>query len=463
MMHFDKRMNREPVMNALAGEMPFGQRFWLQTALYLRRSGAALILSLHAAIAVAGLATLLVTSEVQAADKKAEKTDKPAGLQTSQKVGVPLQAAIAAIEKKDFEAALKKVDEADAAPKKTDFDQFKIDDIRAYVYVSQGKISPEVVAHYEKSLTTPEYLSPEIVSVRLQQLAIWAFKANDYTKAIDFGNRQLALHPEDLATLNLVALSKYNSKDYKGALASFDLAIAAREQAGGIPDEQWLRLVPSCASQFNDQARYENGFGKLVRYYPKPEHWEKLLNRVLDVEKNDLAMLYVFRLMSDVGVLNTSVSYLEYADHAVENAMPAEALTALEAGFEKKVLGVNDKEKATEQQKLADVKRKAQADKAQLPEIEKEAASAKGAASGQLTAGLGLAYFSFGMYGQAVTALDAGIKKGGLKNIDDYRMVLGISQLRTGQKELARASFQSVPATSPLARVANLWAIRTYN
>lgn len=450
-------------MNALTSELPIGQRFWLQSVLYLRRSGAAFCLALNVTIAIAGLSGVLVTTAAQGADKKADKVEKPVGQQTSPKVGAPLQAAIAAIEKKDFETALKKVDEADAAPKKTEFDQFKIDDIRAYIYVSQGKISPEVIAHYEKSLTTPEYLSPDIVSVRLQQLAIWAFNANNYPKAIEFGNKQLELHPEDLSTLNVVALAKYNSKDYKGAMALFDLAIAAREQAGAIPDEQWLRLVPSCASQFNDQARYESGLSKLVRYYPKPEHWEKLLSRVLDVEKSDLGTLYVFRLMSDVGVLDTSVSYLEYADHAVDNAMPAEALSALEDGFAKKVLGVNDKEKAVEQQKLADVKRKAQADRAQLPEIEKEAASAKGVASGQLTAGLGLAYFSFGMYGQAVTALDAGIKKGGLKNIDDYRMVLGIAQLRTGQKELARASFQSVPATSPLARVANLWAIRTYN
>jgi TolA-binding protein len=67
------------------------------------------------------------------------------------------------------------------------------------------------------------------------------------------------------------------------------------------------------------------------------------------------------------------------------------------------------------------------------------------------------------MYEQAITALDAGIKKGGLKNIDDYRMAMGISQLRTGQKDAARAVFQSIPANSPFARVANLWAIRTYN
>jgi tetratricopeptide (TPR) repeat protein len=301
-----------------------------------------------------------------------------------------------------------------------------------------------------------------MVALRLQHLARWAFNDKSYAKAIEWGNRQLTTHPEDLVTLNVVALAHYNLKDYKSALTLFDSAIAAKEKAGEVPDEQWLRLVPSCASLIGENARYEAGYGKLIRYYPKPEYWEKLLGRVVDVERNDLALLYVFRLMSDVGVLTTPSSYLEYADRAVEKAMPGEALTALEAGFNKKVLGVDDKEKATQQQKLADVKRKAQADKAQLPEIEKEAASPK-ATTGQLSAGLGLAYFSFGMNEQAIASLEAGIKKGGLKNIDDYTMALGIAQLRTGKKDQARATFQSISASSPFARVANLWVIRTYN
>jgi tetratricopeptide (TPR) repeat protein len=411
-------------------------------------------------ILFASSAALIVVPAATAADKAAAA---PEGPKLSPKVGKPLQAAVEAINKKDYDTAQKKIQEADAFDKKTPFDQFKIDDIRAYVYTSQSIVNPEVVAIFEKSLATPEFMDSDMISLRLQHLARWAFNANDYARAIEFGNRQLANHPEDLTTLNVVALAKYNLKDYKGALEALDAAIAAKEKAGEVPDEQWLRLVPSCASLLGDTARYETGYAKLVRFYPKPEYWSKLLSRTLDVEKGDSAVLYVFRLMYDVGTLNSAVLYMEYSDRAVEKAMPSEALTVLESGFEKKVLGADPKEKAAQQQKLAEVKRKAQADRSQLPEIEKEAAGPKSTANGQLSAGLGLAYFSFGMNEQAVKALEEGFKKGGLKNSDDYRMVLGIAQLRTGQKESARTTFQSVPANSPFARVANLWAIRTYN
>jgi tetratricopeptide (TPR) repeat protein len=446
-------------MYLLANKVP--QRFWFNRSVFLglRRAGSSLLLSLN--ILFASGATLIVVPAAVAADKAAAAA--PEGPKLSPKVGKPLQAAVEAINKKDYDSAQKKIQEADAFDKKTPFDQFKIDDIRAYVYTSQNIVNPEVVAIFEKSLATPEFLDPDMISLRLQHLARWAFNDKDYPRAIEFGNRQLATHPEDLTTLNVVALAKYNLKDYKGALEALDTAIAAKEKAGEVPDEQWLRLVPSCASLIGDTARYETGYAKLVRFYPKPEYWGKLLSRTLDVEKGDAAVLYVFRLMNDVGTLNNAVLYMEYSDRAVEKAMPAEALAVLESGFEKKVLGVNDKEKAAQQQKLADVKRKAQADRAQLPEIEKEAAGPKSAANGQLSAGLGLAYFSFGMNEQAVKALEEGLKKGSLKNIDDYRMVLGIAQLRTGQKESARATFQAVPANSPFARVANLWAIRTYN
>jgi tetratricopeptide (TPR) repeat protein len=426
----------------------------------IRQCGAAILLTLSVA-----LTFVIVSVALSTAANAADKADKPAAesLKISPKVSKALQGAMDAINKKDYDGALKKVGEADAVEKKTAFDQFKIDDVHAYVFTSQNIVNPEVIAIFEKSLTTPEFLEPDMVSQRLQHLNRWAYNANDYAKAIEWGQRQLAIHPDDLGTLNVVGLAQYNIKDYKSARASFELAVATKEQVGAVPDEQWLRLIPSCAGLLNDEAGYAAGYGKLVRYYPKTEYWQKLLDRTLDVEKNDLAILYVFRLMADVGALNKPLSYLEYSDRAVEKAMPGEALTVLESGFEKKILGVSDKDKAAQQQKLADVKRKAQADRAQLPDIEKEAASPKAGATGQLTAGLGLAYFSFGMYEQAVTALDAGIKKGGLKNAEDYRMVLGIAQLRTGQKEAARASFQSIPATSPFARVANLWAIRTYN
>jgi len=134
-----------------------------------------------------------------------------------------------------------------------------------------------------------------------------------------------------------------------------------------------LRLVRAEeTAALNDQAAIFGGYQKLVRYYPKTEHWSKVLESLLRVEKNDLAVLYVLRLMADTGVLTIKEYYLEYSQRAVEQALPGEALKVLETGFEKKILEGEQSQRA-----LADVRKKAQTDKAQLPEIEKEVRASK--------------------------------------------------------------------------------------
>lgn len=422
----------------------------------LRAIIAATLLSASSIAGIVGASNFLTTVAV-AADKE------PKAPKVNQKVGLALQAAEAAIRAKDYDLAAAKIKEAEEVKKRTPFDDFKIDEYRAYLYSNQGVKFPEVIAIYEKSLTTPELLAPEAAELRLKQLTALYFNVQNYPKAIEYGKQWLTKHPDDQQIVVLVGKAHYLSKDYAGTLASMKTAIAQSEAAGKVPEEQWLQLVPSSASQLDDQASIVWGYEQLARYYPKPDYWNKLLDRALRAEmNNELGTLYVFRLMDDTAVLAKAENYQEYAQLAVEKAYPGEALKVLESGFAKKVLGNDPKDKAAQQRLLEDVKRKATADRAQLPQAEKEAQSAK-ANSGQLTAGLGLAYFSLGMYPEAAQALDTGIKQGGLKNIDDYRMALGISQYRAGQKESARAQFQQVPAESPLGRVAKLWAIRTYN
>jgi tetratricopeptide (TPR) repeat protein len=418
-----------------------------------KRIGSIISLSL-----VIALGALGVSSLAHAADKK-DKQEKVEGPRLSAKVAAPLQEAWTAITKKDFEAATKKIDEAASFSKKTPYDEFKIAEFRAIVFSTTNM--PEAITIYEKSLANPEFLTPEEIAGRPLLLAQLYFNTKNYPKAIENGKRWLEKNSNDQVSV-LVGKAQYLSQDYKGTIETFEALIASTEAANKVPEELWFQLINSSASPLNDQPKVLATYERLVRYYPKPEYWGKLMERVYFAEKNDFAMLNVFRLMADTGVKMTAENYMEYAQIAADKAMPGEALRVLELGFEKNVLGADEKNKAKQQLALADAKKKAAADKAQLPEIEKEAAGPK-ATTGQLSAGLGLAYFSFGMTEQAVAAIEAGLKKGGLKNIDDYRMVLGIAKLRLGDKEAARAVFQSVPSNSPYARIASIWTIRTYN
>jgi tetratricopeptide (TPR) repeat protein len=328
------------------------------------------------------------------------------------------------------------------------------------MYISQQKF-PEVAAIYEKQLETPQWLQPELAATLEKSVAQLYYNAKSYDKTIEFSQRWLAKNPDDTDMLALLSQTYYVQKDFPHCRDTANTAVSAAEKTGQQPKELWMQLAQTCAVQLDDQATINKSYEKLVRYYPKTDYWDRLISRVIRGERNERTMFHAFRVMSDVGTLKTADQYVEYAQLALDNALPGEAVRVIEKGYEQKVLGADPKEKERHDRLLAKAKQTAQTDKASLPALEKEAQSPKATAG--MEAGLGLAYFNYEQYDKAIPALESGLKKGGLKNAEDYKIALGISQLKSGKKEEARETFKTVPADSQLAKVADLWVLRTYN
>jgi tetratricopeptide (TPR) repeat protein len=427
----------------------------------IRRTGEKSVMkSISSSIRTLALATglaigssILLTSPVLA-----QKPD-PA-LKINKKVGAPLNEALEAVKAKNFDLAAAKVKEAEAVEKKTPYEEFKIRETAAFMYVSQQKY-PEVAAIYEKQMETPEWLPPELSANLEKSVAQLYYNGKNYEKSTEFSKRWLKNHPDDTDILALLSQSYYVSKDFPNCRDTANTAVAAAEKAGQQPKELWMQLAQTCAVQLDDQATVTAAYEKLVRYYPKPDYWDRLLTRVTRGERNDRVMFQVLRVMADVGTLKNADQYMEYAQLALDNALPGEALRAVEKGYEQKVLGTDAKEKERHDRLMTKAKQTAQSDKASLPALEKEAQSPK--ATGGVEAGLGLAYFNYEQYDKAIAALEGGLKKGGLKNPEDYKIALGISQLRSGKKDEARETFKSIPKDSQMARVADMWVLRTYN
>jgi len=378
----------------------------------------------------------------------------------SEKVGKPLKAAQEAIARKQFDLAFAKIREAQAE-KKTAFEEFQINESLAYLYSNEKKYE-EVGAIYEKSLEHPDFLAADQADARVKTVAQLAFQNKQYSKVSEYTKRWLRTHPNDQEMTVMLGNSYYMTKDYRQAREVMNGLIAQAEKNGEAPKEVWLQLVNTCSTELDDSAGIVAALEKLVRYYPKADYWERLLDRASRNERADRVMFQWFRLEFDAGAMKRDDQFMEYAQLASDANLYGEMLRVVETGFEKKILGADEKKKERHTRLLNTAKQKAQADKAQLPQLEKEAQASK-VETGQLDAGLGLVYFGYEMYDQAILALERGIKKGGLKNVEDYKIALGIAQLHKGQKETARSTFRSIPASSPLAKVASMWALRTFN
>ena len=392
----------------------------------------------------------LVSTTAQAAEAAANKV-------TTKAVAEPLKKAQEAMKNKQWDTALSEIKKAQASEKKTPFEAYQIDEFLSYVLVQQKKFS-EATPVFERMLNSG-FMPAEQVDERTKTVAQLHFQNKDYKKAVEWGKKYLDKHPGDEAMSVLVGQSYYVLNDYKNAATTMMGVVTNAEKGGRTPTENWLQIVLSSHFKLDNKDGIADALKKLVRYYPKPEYWENLLDIYRRRDTSDRVTLGFYRLMNDVGTLKQADDYMETAQLAIDAGVPGEAQAVMEKGVQNGTLKSDDKTAQGRYDRLlASAKKSATADKAQLAQLAKEAEKAT---QGQAYVALGQAYLSYGMFDEAIDALKKGIAKSGVTDMDEAQISLGIAYLRKGQKDTARQAFKTVKAESKWHNLAELWEIRT--
>ena len=376
---------------------------------------------------------------------------------TTKAVAEPLKKAQEAMKNKQWDAALTEIKKAQASEKKTPFEAYQIDEFLSYVLVQQKKFT-EATPVFERMLNSG-FMPPDQVDDRTKTVAQLHFQNKDYKKAVEWGKKYLEKHPGDETISVLVGQSYYVQNDYKNAASTMTGVVANAEKGGRTPPENWLQIVLSSHFKLDNKDGIADALRKLVRYYPKPEYWENLLDIYRRKNNGDRVTLGFYRLMNDVGTLKQGDDYMETAQLAMDAGVPGEAQAVMEKGVQNGTLKSDDKTTQGRYDRLlAGAKKSAAADKAQLPQLAKEADKAT---QGQAYVALGQAYLSYGQVDEAIDALKKGIAKGGVTDLDESQVSLGIAYLRKGQKDLARQAFKAVKPESKWHDLADMWEIRT--
>ncbi|MGH8178120.1 MAG: tetratricopeptide repeat protein [Steroidobacter sp.] len=409
--------------------------------------------ALTLAVGAIPVIAVVTPSAVQAAEEA-----KPANKITTKAVAEPLKKAQAAMQAKQWDTALAEIKKAQAAEKKTPFEAYQIDEFLGYVFIQQKKFG-EAAPVFERMLNSG-FLPPEQIDDRTKTVAQLYFQVKDYRKAAEWAKKWLAKYPnqEDMAVL--LGQSQYLLEDWKSAASTMMGVVKNAERSGQTPKENWLQIVLSSYFKLDDKNGIGEALKKSVRYYPKDEYWENLLDIYRRKDTSDRITLGYYRLMNDVGVLKDSGDYVEMAQLALDAGVPGEAQEVVEKGFEKGTLKSADKtEQGRYDRLLNGAKKQAQSDRAALAQLAKDAEKAP---QGQADVALGQAYLSYGQYDEAIAAFQRGLKKGGVTDVDEAQVSLGIAQMKKGQKDQARQAFQTVKDGSKWKDLAELWIIRTH-
>lgn len=411
------------------------------------------------AAAALGLALGTLSAAIVVVPATVQAAEEPAKPKISKQVAIPLQAAQKAMQAKQWEPALAELKKARAVEKRTPGEDYQIDEFEGYILLQQKKYKEAAVV-FERMLNSG-LVPPDQVDERTKAVAQMYFQEKDYKKSIEWARKWLDKHPNQEDMMVLLGQAYYLQEDYKNSGDIMSKVVANAEKAGQTPKENYIQIVMSSHFKLDNKEGTADSLKKLVRYYPKTEYWNNLLELYRRKISGDRAMLGYYRLMNDVGVLKDKSDYMEAAQLAIEAGVPGEAEQTVQKGMDNGTLKSTDKtEQGRYDRLLAAAKKQATTDRASLAQ---QAKDAEKAAQGQADVGLGQAYLSYGMFDEAIASLQRGIKKGGVTDIDEAQISLGIAYLRKGQKDQARQAFKAVKSESKWADLADLWAVRTYS
>jgi tetratricopeptide (TPR) repeat protein len=364
----------------------------------------------------------------------------------SAKVGAPLQAAQQAVQKKNWNAALGKIKEAQAVTPRTPYDDYMINELLWYVYLQQGR-NADAARLLEQQIASSQMPASQKVS-RTKTLAQLQFRAGNYGKAIQSANQYLKSAPGDQEMQLMVAQGYFQQKDYKNAAA-----VAERLAKGSSrPSEDLLQLMQRSYYELKDAEGTARTLELLLRHYPSPDTWARLLGGYISQTNHDHELIALYRLSEDVGALSKPDQYIDMAQ-AVVGGFPLEGQRVLEKGIGSGVFSAEDQARA--QRTLDSAKRRADEQRKAVPGAGQALASAK---TGDAAYEAGKLYFSAGDYAKASAALQKASTLGGLSDADAVQAELGMSLARQGRKADAAKAFDAIKDPE-FAEIAKLWKI----
>lgn len=274
----------------------------------------------------------------------------------------------------------------------------------------------------------------------------------------------------------------FDMRDYAGARAAFQAAIAGGYTEGGVDalladayisdnqaaeglkvldaaiakrgaaaPEDWIRkgiVTAYKAKLANEAVSFST---KLVQGYPGKDNWALSIAVVRDmVQFQNQEQLDLMRLMERTGSWSEARDYFEYIQAADPRRLPAEALKIIDLGVAAGKLQTSDVSvsdaRTVASSRLA-------ADKASLAGLERDARAANATAATAMAGGD--AYLSYGQAAKAEELYQIALTKPGA---DAPRLLtrLGIAQTDLGKTAEAQATFAKV--TGLRAPIAALWS-----
>ncbi len=369
----------------------------------------------------------------------------------SKAMGPPVNEAQAAIAAKDWATAAAKLNAAYALAK-TPNEKLAVEQLRVSVAANANDWALLIKA--VGAIETLNLLPAADMKAYRGVMPEAYKKLNDTPNALKAQKAYFEQYGGTNQEMAVFAQDSVNAGDHATAITYIDKAIAGMKSSGAKAPESFFRVKVRAVQGTGNPAAVYDALGELVVEYPKDEYWAQLVARTQDEPNFGASMrLDMYRALLGAGVKLTAQQKSSAGNEAIERGLPNEALLMLEAA-------VTSGELTSEfdTKNLANAKTQAPKDKAGLAA---ETADALAKGDGATIARIGEAQLSYGDNAKAAEVLQAALAKGiaDAGKADIARLHLGIAQLRSGDKDAARATWATVKADNGAGVLAQNWIL----
>lgn len=382
------------------------------------------------------------------ADADTDTTKTKQAQAVSKEVYERIQKAQEMVEEKQYQQALKLLNNLYNPDKLTEYEQSNVLNYIGYVYYNIDDIN-NAIRTYERLLTIPT-LEPQMAKQTTYTMAQLLTMQENYSKALTVLNSWFTLEPNPAPEpFILKAQLVYNLDRFKEMIPPIESAMRIANERGKPVKEDWWNLLNFAYFQEEDYRKVRDIQKTLLQSWPKARYWKSLAGAFTELGEDE-KLIYAYDAAHTQGMLVKDTEFVTMAQLYLQAEVPYKAATLLQEKMNAGTVPKSEKNYRL----LAQAWMLSMEDQKAIPALQ---AAAKLADNGELDQRLANAFLNVGQYGDCASSASTAIRKGGLKNPDNIQISLGMCLYNLRRYADAKAAFRTAAKVPRSQRTSGQW------
>ena len=391
---------------------------------------------------------VLAQDDESEAQKRSEAQKTKQAQAVSKEVYDRIQKAQDLVDAKDFQGALKLLNQLYNPDKLTEYEQANVLNYIGFVYYNMEDI-PNALKTYERMVAIPS-LEEQMKKQVMYTLAQLYTMQEQYNKALTTLDKWFLLEPNPAPEpFILKAQNLYQVQRYKDMIQPIENAMRIAKERGKEVREDWYVLLNFAYFQQEDYRKVRDIQKILLANWPKKRYWFSLAGAYTELGE-DKNLINAYAAANDQGMLEKESEFVTMAQLYMQREVPYKAATLLE----KEMAAGRVSKIAKNYRLLSQAWTLAMEDEKAIPAL-KEAARLSD--DGELDVRLANAYLNTGNYNDCADAARNGLKKGQLKSPDNAQISLGMCLYNLHHYNDAISAFEAAARAPRSKHTAGQW------